>query len=74
MADLLVPYLHQLRNTPYSKRIQHLLSLPTKNPDDEEGEIVEDEKNLVEDPYSQIPLAGSNGKAPTALARYLIFV
>eukprot|EP01127_Copromyxa_protea_P021845 TRINITY_DN7621_c0_g1_i1.p1 TRINITY_DN7621_c0_g1~~TRINITY_DN7621_c0_g1_i1.p1 ORF type:complete len:775 (-),score=96.67 TRINITY_DN7621_c0_g1_i1:167-2467(-) len=36
MVDLLVPYLHQLRSTPYSKKIQHLLSLPTPNEDEVE--------------------------------------
>uniref|UniRef100_A0A6B2L4Q5 PUM-HD domain-containing protein n=1 Tax=Arcella intermedia TaxID=1963864 RepID=A0A6B2L4Q5_9EUKA len=30
MVNLLNPYVHQLRNAPYIKRIQNLLSLPTK--------------------------------------------
>lgn len=32
MSNLLRPYVHQLRNAPYVKRIHNLLNLPT-NPD-----------------------------------------
>jgi len=35
MANLLNPYIHQLRNAPYVKRILNLLNLPTKIPDPE---------------------------------------
>lgn len=69
MVELLVPYLHQLRNTPYSKRIQHLLSLPTKEDDAPEGEGTEDEEDQQ---YSPIPLAGS-GAVPNPMARYPFF-
>jgi len=33
MSNLLRPYVHQLRNAPYVKRIHNLLNLPTNSPD-----------------------------------------